>query len=504
MTAEVAPTSDLGQLVELCALDSELFCKTFFRDTFSQQSAPFHQDIWDMLENDHFEKVAISAFRGSAKTTIARAYIAKRIAYGIGAFSLLASETSTHSVSSLAWIKQYIEGSEGVGDLFKVAFGLEKGAKWSEDHIEVWHRGTGKMISVRALGVEGQVRGLNLKGKRPDLIYLDDPCNKENSSTEDAQRALQDLVYGALLKSITPRTECPEAKVILTNTPIAHGDLIFKAEQDPSWRFLRVGCFFRDADGERQSTWPSRFTMKALEADEETHRRMRMLSVFVREMECELVSDEESYFAESWLKFYDETPDWATSTTRIGAVDPVPPPSEAQQAKGLAGKDDEGLAVVGFAGRRAILLDLRLSSGHNPDWTIDTFFALQERWRCQSWRVEGVAYQRTLKWMLEQAMKDRKRWVQIDAEADNRKKMIRLRQIYTMVCAEGELWVPRSAVRFLEQWRPYPVVKHDDALDVVAMALQRGVNLGLFGAVAEASEAAEDEEYDREEWLVAP
>lgn len=169
----------------------------------------------------------------------------------------------------------------------------------------------------------------------------------------------------------------------------------------------------------------------------------------------------------------------------------------------MARKDFEGHAVVGFAARKVILLDLRMSRGHGPDWTTTTFFELQSRWHCQSWRVEGVNYQRVLKWMLEQAMKERKQFVHVDSEADNRKKSIRIRQALAHVCTEGELWVRRDHIAFIEQFNSYPAVAHDDALDVVAMALQRGMTMGLFGAIAEQG-LDPDEVWDSSRWLVAP
>lgn len=479
------------ELIERSAVDPLFFCQAFFPGSFGQNSPPFHEELWALLNNSNVEKLAVAAFRGSAKTTNLRAFALRRVCFGISRFILFVSETARHSISSLKWIKAYVDNENGEGDLLVQTFGLRKGEKWSEDHIEIINDALGITVSIRAVGVENQIRGLNEKGKRPDLIVLDDPCAEENSGTEEQRKKLRDLVYGALFKSLAPRSECPEAKIVLLNTPIAADDLISQCENDPDWVFRRYGCYIDDGQGKEASAWPSRFPLEVLKKDEQAHRRRNMLSVFSREMRCELVSDEAAFFSESWLKIFDVIPDWVRSATIIGAIDPIPPPSEAEQKRGSTGKDYETVLAMAFAGRRVALVDLRVSRGHNPDWSKSNFFEVQERWRCQSWRVEGVAYQRVLKWLLEQEMKKRKIWVPIDAEADNRKKQIRIRQSLNTVCTDGELWIPRSATRFVEQFRAYPAVKNDDVLDAAAMAIHRGIRLGLFGSqsAAEQTEA---------------
>jgi phage terminase large subunit-like protein len=500
--AIASPPLVISDLIHQCGVDSALFCRTFFRDVYGQAPAPFHAEMWDLIEDPRIEALAFAAFRGSAKTTILRTAMAKRLCYGIGNFLLFVSQSSPHSISSLQWIKRYIENEDGRGDALVKIFGLERGKKWADDHIEIHNRAFGTMFSLKAVGIENQIRGLNLDGKRPDCIFADDPEDEENSGTTEQRRKLSDLFYGALLKSLAPRTECPEAKILLAQTPLAYGDLISQAEVDPFWTFRRYGCYVEDGDREVPS-WPARFTLEKLKRDEESHRKRNQMSVFAREMRCLLVSDEETAFLPSWLHIYDTLPEWAAASDKIGAIDPVPPPSEAQQNRGLTGKDFEVHCVVGFSGRKTILLDIRASRGHGPDWSTSTFFELQSRWHCSSWRVEGVNYQRVLKWMLEQSMKEKKQFVHIDSDPDNRKKSVRIRQALAHVCTEGELWIRRDQVQFIDQFHSYPAVAHDDALDCVAMALQRGMNLGLFGALAE-QDAADSASWNPERWLVAP
>jgi len=50
------------ELVELCAVDSILFCRTFFPEAFTQPFASMHEDMWAQLEDPAVERFACSAF----------------------------------------------------------------------------------------------------------------------------------------------------------------------------------------------------------------------------------------------------------------------------------------------------------------------------------------------------------------------------------------------------------------------------------------------------------
>ena len=71
-------STDLTELVELCAVDSELFAQTFFPKTVRQPSAPFHRELWELLDSDH-RLINAQVFREGAKTSLLRWYTAKRI-----------------------------------------------------------------------------------------------------------------------------------------------------------------------------------------------------------------------------------------------------------------------------------------------------------------------------------------------------------------------------------------------------------------------------------------
>ena len=74
-------------------------------------------------------------------------------------------------------------------------------------------------------------------------------------------------------------------------------------------------CF--DENGE--SRWPQRFPTEVLMADKASYTRRNKLSVWMREMECQVVADELVYFLPEWLRYWDFLPDGSVGPERIAA-----------------------------------------------------------------------------------------------------------------------------------------------------------------------------------------
>jgi phage terminase large subunit-like protein len=155
----------------------------------------------------------------------------------------------------------------------------------------------------------------------------------------------------------------------------------------------------------------------------------------------------------------------------VYVIDPVPPPSDKELLKGLKGKDFEAHAIVGVSGDNRYLLDYALMRGHEPTWTVKTFFEFQAKYRPYKCLVESVAYQRTLAWILRKAMDEMRQWYSVIEYVDKRSKFNRIVGSLNGVSSSGRLFVKDSQVEFIEQFSQYPELKHDDLLDAVAIAI---------------------------------
>jgi predicted phage terminase large subunit-like protein len=455
------------ELVQLCALDNELFSRTFFPNTMRQASAPFHTDMWNKLMGTS-RMVNLQVFRGGAKTSLARMYTAKRIAYGLAHTILYLGKSEGHAIRSIKWLRQQVEFNKR----FSTVFNLEPGSKWQDTEAQIHHKTEDYNIWLMGTGIHGSVRGINFEDFRPDLIVLDDILDEENSATPEQREKIIQLVYGAVLQSLSPESETPDAKCVMLNTPMNRDDISVKALTDDAWDSAVYGCFTeetRDLELSRQvSSWTMRWSTVELQKKKQQYINRNQLSTWLREMECKLVSPETSSFRKDWLEYYDLLPE---TMVVVLVIDPVPPPSDIQIAKGMKGKDYEAFAVVGKSQGKFYLLDYQTNRGHEPDWTLMTFSQLTSKWHPRRILVESVAYQRTLAWLLRQFMKQQGKYFAIHEFDDKRKKYDRIVDGLNGPAANGSFFVRKDQYDFIAQFEAYPDISHDDLIEAVAVGV---------------------------------
>ncbi len=471
----------IGELVRLCAIDNGLFGRTFFPRAIRNRSPPFHREIDRVLDDPAARLVHLRCFRGSAKTTKLRVFTAKRIAYGISRTILYIGASEAHATRSIQWIRGQIEakrGSDGTMQptFFAGTFGLTPGRKWTDTELEVIcnlgsHRHTAWILGC---GITGNVRGINFDDYRPDLIILDDIVTDENAATKEQRDKIIDLVYGALVNSLVPQTEEPNAKLALLQTPINPEDVSNVAGKDTRFTTRTFGCWTESTadlpvEGQR-SSWEERYPTEDLRKEKIAAAQMNRLSTWVREMECRLVSAEACAFRAEWAQVYEGD---APPGLAVLAIDPVPPPSDLQLAKGLRGKDYEAQVVWCRNASGYYMLDCIYNRGHEPSWSVATAFSLALRWRVARIVVESIAYQRVLKWLLEQEMKRRGvYWMIDDRKGDQRPKFVRITSTLTGPASKGMLWVRKEHTEFISQFSQYGgPLDHDDVLDASASAV---------------------------------
>lgn len=493
---EVAVTTTeipVSEAVQLGALDPEFFGRFFFPKTCRQESPEFHLELDAALDDTEHRYVSAMIFRGGAKTSRLRLYVARRIAYGLSRTILFVGKSQEHAVKSLEWLQNAVSYNK----LYAGTFGLKKGSKWTGTEIDIYH-GTDEIpIRVIALGITGSVRGVNVDDYRPDLIVVDDPCDEENTSTPEQRKKISDLFFGALAKSLAPASEAPHAKMILLQTVLNSEDLISLTIRDPQWKSLVYGCF----DEFGRSRWPLRFPTKVLQEEKEAHVARNQLSLWLREMECKVVSEETSAFLPGWLQYWDTVPDGGIT---ILAVDPTPPPKDSANAKISFKHDDSVIMVLRIFQGNVYVCEYYLTKSPDPQEFIAKIFELAGRWRCLNVAMETVLFQRILAHLLEREMLSRRQWLTIQKVEDRRKKETRIRQEVSARASHRRLFVHRSMTEFIEQYTAYPDVNHDDILDALTIGLT-SINPWMESATLEGEfEEVDDIPEMKTNWRGAP
>ena len=472
------------ELLQLSAVDSNFYGRYWFPKTCRQDSPAFHLEMDLLLDNPEARFVAFEIFRGGAKTTKLRLFLSKRVAFGISRTVVVVGKSQDHAVRTVEWLMKAVEYNRAWAQFFE----LRKGGKWTSSELEIIHAKLEIRIRVIALGITGSVRGVNVDDYRPDFILLDDPCDEENTATPDARKKIEDLVFGALAKSLAPRSEAPDAMMALAQTPLDEEDLIEQAMKDRQWHTARYGCF----DDKGKSRWPARWTTQELLEDKQAHVDRNQLSLWLREMECILVNDQNAAFRESWLQYYDVLPDGGLTFL---TVDPTPPPKEGNQLK-IQKLDDAVIMVTKFINGKVFLVDYYLAKAPDPGVFIHKYFEMFLEHRPFLAGVETVLFQRVLKWAIEQEMQRRHLPHRIVPVEDKRKKETRILQAVGRYASNRNLVVKHSQVEFIQQYRTYRknvTGQRDDMLDALSIAMDL-MNPALEGLTIEGSYSVVDED----------
>ena len=217
-------------------------------------------------------------------------------------------------------------------------FGLRQGSKWTDEWIEVINGVDEIPINIFAVGITGQIRGFNLDDYRPDLLLGDDILDEENTATKEQRGKVEDRWFGGLMNSLAPESEAPRAKAALGQTPFNNHDLSMKVSRDPTWNSRIYGCF--DAAGE--SRWPARWTTETLRAEKEAAIARGMYRIWMREMECQVVVDENKPLDVTKFQHYYALPE---NMTKVSGDRPR---KRRQQKGGFERGDGRRTARSGF------------------------------------------------------------------------------------------------------------------------------------------------------------
>ena len=476
----------VDEAIRLGAVDGPLYAQFFFPKAVRQQTPWFHTQMWHDLDDPSARYVAWKVFRDGAKTTLLRVATSRRIAYAISRTIVYTSASEGHAVRSVKWLRRQVE----VNTRWASAFGLRRGAKWSDNEIEIFHGVEEIPIYVLAVGITGQIRGINEDDFRPDFIVCDDPDNEETTGTPEQREKISGLFFGALANGLAPASESPLAKMALAQTPLAEGDLIDQCSKDPSWRTSTYGIL----DEEQQSRWPDRYSTEVVLQEKQNYIARNQLSLWMREKECKIVGREMASFRKEWLNFYETLPDVGWD---LIAVDPAI--SDAKTA--------DYFAVVHWrcVGRRRYLVDYTQRRGVEPDQAVNDIVERVLRYRRSIRKivVETVAFQKVLAKYLRKALLAAGCYRPIQEVDDKRGKADVILQSYLDYAPLGLLYVREGQTEFLEAyltWNPL-YTGHQDLLDAGARGLDAS---GTSGAEADEDPANEDYEPLPQGWRSAP
>lgn len=283
------------------------FFATYFTHYITCQTAEFQKAIIDLLQKDELLKVAITAFRGSAKSTIAT------LAFPIWAmvgkpskkYALLVSQTQELSKQILTNIKQELSSNE----LLMRDFGpfTEVADEWRANSFVIPQYNS----RISAISQSESIRGLRHRQYRPDLVIIDDVEDLESVKNKEGRDKLWDWFTGEAMPIGDVGT-----KIVVVGNLLHEDSLMMRLKE--SIQLGKMDGVYREyplIDAKGTIAWPGKYpSMKQIEIK---RREVADDSAWYREYLLKFISDDRRIVQKSWPQYWTELPDFTRTPIRM-------------------------------------------------------------------------------------------------------------------------------------------------------------------------------------------
>lgn len=484
------------------------FARYYFASMFEDATPAFHWHLTDAAklvinpEETGSNELVIAAPRGHAKSTwLSFVLPIWCIVYKVKRFIVIISETDGMAAQFVNDIKIHLESNERLRDDFGDLCGDTvpgRPLKWTQKDFIAAHRDEYGMIThktkVLARGTGGQIRGLKIDGKRPDLVIGDDLENDEFVNTPEQRNK----IWNWFMKAVQPGLDPKRGTLIIAGTVLHFDSLLnrllklakqkMKTAQAKAKPSKVIWRFYQAIDKVGRILWPERFNREFLD-----DKKLTMGGLLFNCEYLNLPIDEATrLYRPEWIRWYTRTElgfdaekrQWSfrgmPMTIFIG-IDPAI--SESDKA------DYFGVTVIGHVKEHNWIIFL-YATGLRIDFPtqVQEIIRMEATWPVRFIGIEKNGYQRVLP---QQVIKESTslKIKQLDNGSHTRK--------YTRILAAsipfengqcffpealpdeagipdqtGERRVHHLVADLYEQMMQYPASAHDDILDSMENAFQ--------------------------------
>lgn len=439
----------LGQKLDLVKKQQEIEVKvgdlySFNKEIlgYSQASEQPHREMCAAVERGGLSQLHLWP-RGHFKSTmITVGYTLKRIALDPNIRILIANATLSNSKSFLREIKGHLERNEKLREI--IGDQVTRDEKWTETEIIVKGRTKNlKEPTIQAAGV-----GQGLASQHYDLILGDDLVNELSVTTPDQiekTKAWYKMAYSLLE---------PHGQIILIGTRYHYADLY-------GWI---IENFFDDYkpeihavyDEEGLPIFPSRFSPEVIE----DIKRKQGSYMFSCQYLNNPVDDENAKFKKSNFKYEEMLPErqyWTTMT-----VDRAYSLNKTADYTGITIRkvDPDNFWHVVYAKR------MRATEGE----IVGKIFDLASHFNVDKVGIEQMAYNSTLRPVLEEEMRRRNHFIAVSELRGRTSKIARIEGLVPRFEAGSVYFVgeEREFTDLVDELLRFPSAEHDDLADSLA------------------------------------
>ncbi len=430
----------------------EFFFPVYFHKYLKYETAPFHKEIFGILEDGSNKLAVIVAFRGSAKSTIiTTAYVLWSI---LGKqqkkFIVILGQTEQKARQYLMNIKAELEHN----DLLKKDLGPfdEERNQWGATALIVRKLNAKIMISSS----EQSIRGMRHGEHRPDLIILDDVEDTASVKTQEGRDKAFDWFTGEVIPAGDRST-----RIIAVGNLLHEDSLLKRLEQ----RIVagEVKGIYREypiIDKNDVPLWPGKYP--TFEHVEEERRKTANPIAWAREFLLKILSTDEQLIKPEWIRYYDDMP--PDNHVRYVATGIDPAISKSDHA------DYTAMVSARVYGRRDKIAIYILPNVVNKRLsfleTVEQAKLISDSMARSHLYIEDVQYQSALVEQLE------KHGYPVEAvKVGGQDKYARLSAVSPLVQSGKVLFPRQGAEHMIRQLTGFGSEKHDDMVDAFSLLM---------------------------------
>jgi hypothetical protein len=189
------------QVIELARTSLDFLAAMSMPTIFAFCFPPVFISIWLWLVSyvhkaRDFSQLAIGLPRGFGKTSVIKLFILYCILFTKKQFILIINDTSSKAESTISDVMDMLEEP----NIKKVFGDWSLGSEKNNEQIKKFGF-RGRNIVLAALGSGSSLRGLNLKGLRPDIMIFDDIQSREVADSEILSSNLERWLVGTAMKA---------------------------------------------------------------------------------------------------------------------------------------------------------------------------------------------------------------------------------------------------------------------------------------------------------------
>ncbi|MDQ5957514.1 MAG: hypothetical protein QG614_489 [Patescibacteria group bacterium] len=448
------------------------FFHFYFGHYVNYPIAPFHEEIFNILDNEKIKLAVIVAFRGSAKSTlITTSYVLWSI-LGIQQkkFIILCGQTEQKARQYLMNIKNELLHNE----LLKKDLGPFEEERNSLGNVTALII---KKLDVKIMTTStGQsIRGTRHNQHRPDLIILDDIEDIESVKTREGRNKTFNWLTGEVIPAGTKNTR------IIAVGNLLHEDSLLKRLQKKieNGEMKSMNGIYRQypiVDNQGNILWLGKYpTLEDVEAERE--KTMDDIAWY-REYELKIISTSEQVVKPDWIQFYKELPNESLRIISVGVDLAISEKETADYTAMISGY------VYGYGRNMKIYIQPNPINERIPFPVqmerVQTVLAIHLQ-RCFHVKIyiEDVGYQKALV----QSLGHVKRYIE-SAPVGRNDKQTRL-QLTTPMLKNGNILFPEQGAEILiEQILGFGKENHDDLVDAFSMLVLKVVERNPRGPIS--------------------